>query len=80
MLYFTIHKAKKRCQICNKSKELTIRKIFQNGAFIRSNLQAVCNSCAKKIDKKNKLDPMVQIIIYHPQSFEEKMLQKKKVA
>ncbi len=52
MLYFTIHKAKKRCQICNKSKELTIRKIFQNGAFIRSNLQAVCNSCAKKIDKE----------------------------
>lgn len=53
MLYFTIHKAKKKCEQCNgEHKELTMRKIIQEGSFIRSNLQAVCQTCARIIDKK----------------------------
>lgn len=51
MLYFTIHKAKRRCAICNKSKELTIRKVLKEGAFVRSNLQAVCKGCSDNVDK-----------------------------
>lgn len=49
MLYFTIHKAKSKCERCSKKKELTIRKIISDGAFTRSNLQAVCKACADKI-------------------------------
>jgi len=52
MLYFSIHKANNKCELCKKLKELTMRKILKEGPFIRSNLQAVCRTCANKIDKE----------------------------
>lgn len=45
MLYFTILRAASKCQKCEKVKELTMRKIIQDGPFTRSNLQAICKSC-----------------------------------
>ena len=51
MLYFTIHKANKKCKVCSKNRELTMRKVIKEGPFIRSNLRAVCKNCALKIDK-----------------------------
>ncbi len=54
MLYFTIHKANRECELCeikNDEDELTIRKIIKTGSFTRSNLQALCLKCSTKIDK-----------------------------
>ncbi len=54
MLYFTIQKANRKCEVCSKKKELTIRKIIEKGAFTRSNLRAVCKLCTNKMDSENK--------------------------
>lgn len=51
MLYFTILRANNKCEKCNcKYHELTMRKIVKNGPFTRSNLIAVCKTCAREID------------------------------
>jgi len=51
MLYFTILRANHKCEKCNRKYELTMRKIILTGPFVRSNLIAVCKTCANKIDK-----------------------------
>ena len=53
MLYFTILRANNKCEKCNRKYELTMRKVIKTGPFVRSNLIAVCNSCAKKNDTLN---------------------------
>lgn len=53
MLYFTILRAKNKCEKCNRKYELTMRKIIKSGPFVRSNLMAVCNTCANKVDAVN---------------------------
>lgn len=55
MLYFTIERAKKQCENClSKDTELSIRKRFKDGSFTRSNLIAVCKTCADLIDHPPK--------------------------
>jgi hypothetical protein len=55
MLYFVIARANKKCEVCTKShRELTMRKKIKNGSFTRSNLMAICKTCANKIDKSQK--------------------------
>lgn len=48
MLYFTIQRASGKCQKCGKKNELTMRKIIDDGPFVRSNLLAVCKKCLAK--------------------------------
>jgi hypothetical protein len=49
MFYYVVKRANNMCEICNSGnkKELTIRKIREDGAFIRTNLRAVCCDCLK---------------------------------
>lgn len=49
MFYYVVKRANSTCEICNSNdkKELTIRKIREDGAFIRTNLRAVCYDCLK---------------------------------
>lgn len=46
MFYYVIKRANNRCEVCNsKNKELTIRKVRKDGAYIRTNLRAMCCDC-----------------------------------
>lgn len=46
MFYYVIKRSNNQCQVCqNNKEELTIRKIRENGAYIRTNLMAVCYKC-----------------------------------
>jgi len=53
MFYYVIKRANNKCEICKKEdkKELTIRKIRDDGAYIRTNLRAVCYDCISKLCK-----------------------------
>ncbi len=47
MLYSVIDRDGRRCGLCNGSEsELTVRPIVPGGAYVRSNLYAVCMNCA----------------------------------
>lgn len=46
MTYYVIMRERQSCFQCSSSKsELTIRKIYASGGFVRSNLYAVCTNC-----------------------------------
>lgn len=48
MLFYVIQRDMNECQKCHsKSNELTIRKIFERGGFLRSNFISVCYECLK---------------------------------
>ncbi len=51
MFYYVIKRAHNVCEICklDNKEELTIRKIRENGAYIRTNLRTVCSKCIVKL-------------------------------
>jgi hypothetical protein len=47
MLYYVIERDGRRCSQCEASnEELTIRPLVKTGGYVRSNLQAICVTCA----------------------------------
>ena len=47
MIYYVITRDGRKCSLCGSdSAELTVRKVYPEGGFLRSNLYAVCVECA----------------------------------
>ena len=47
MIYYVITRDGRKCTLCgSEATELTVRKVYPEGGFLRSNLYAVCVECA----------------------------------